>query len=241
MSNPSSSSTLLLLSESDVSRILEDLLLGEIVRCSYLSAVTSQLKQCSSGFIQLACIGRALYAFSHQNAAINGPTMETPPIQSPLRISIRTPAHDVLFMPSRLVSTPRSTADKGGLPATTIVMDEQNGQCSAIINARALTAVRTAAASALALQLSPTSGTARILLIFGSGLQALWHARLVSKLTSDITEIIIASRTDNDRSRALQEDLKKRLGDGGVQVRLCSIAEAVANEGSVERADIICW
>ena len=102
MSNPSSSSTLLLLSESDVSRILEDLLLGEIVRCSYLSAVTSQLKQCSSGFIQLACIGRALYAFSHQNAAINGPTMETPPIQSPLRISIRTPAHDVLFMPSRL-------------------------------------------------------------------------------------------------------------------------------------------
>lgn len=72
--------------------------------------------------------------------------------QSPQRISVSTESHKVLFMPSRLDTT---TAIKivsvptkeglSGLPATILVLDESTGSVQAVMNAGALTAVRTAA------------------------------------------------------------------------------------------------
>ena len=66
----------------------------------------------------------------------------------------------MLFMPSRaaqaggtackIVSVPTSAGD-GGLPATTVLMDETSGKVRAVINARRLTALRNACGEWLSL------------------------------------------------------------------------------------------
>jgi len=73
----------------------------------------------------------------------------------PHRSSIQTHNHKVLFMPSRIesigtavkvVSVPTSVeAALRGLPASTLMMDEVTGSVRAIVNAKNLTAIRTAA------------------------------------------------------------------------------------------------
>lgn len=73
---------------------------------------------------------------------------------SPPRTSIHMPQHTALFMPSRLdqigtavkvVSVPTSPGDMLGLPASTVLMDEETGRAKAIVNASTLTALRNAA------------------------------------------------------------------------------------------------
>src|ERR1700685_2758065 len=74
---------------------------------------------------------------------------------SPHRTPIQMNNHKALFMPSRIdgvgtamkaVSVPTSVDSAPlGLPASTIVMDEVTGSVKAIVNARSLTAIRTAA------------------------------------------------------------------------------------------------
>jgi ornithine cyclodeaminase len=75
-------------------------------------------------------------------------------VTSPHRTSIVNPRHNVLFMPSRvegsgtaikIVSVSRSSDDDRGLPASTLVIDEDSGRVKAIVNARKLTALRNAA------------------------------------------------------------------------------------------------
>lgn len=73
-------------------------------------------------------------------------------VQSPQRIGVSIENHKVLFMPSRLdtttsikiVSVPTKEG-LSGLPATILVLDESTGSVQAVMNASALTAVRTAA------------------------------------------------------------------------------------------------
>lgn len=74
-------------------------------------------------------------------------------IDMPHRLSVRTESHNTLFMPSRvdtygtavkIVSVPTS-GGLNGLPATTLVIDEASGGVKAVVNARNLTAIRTAA------------------------------------------------------------------------------------------------
>jgi len=73
---------------------------------------------------------------------------------SPHRTSIHMPQHTALFMPSRLdrigtaikvVSVPTSPVDMRGLPASTVLLDEETGRARAIVNASTLTALRNAA------------------------------------------------------------------------------------------------
>lgn len=77
---------------------------------------------------------------------------------SPHRTSISMARHTALFMPSRVpdlgtavkvVSVPSLPGDRQGLPASTLVLDEVTGCVKAIINATALTALRTAAGAIL--------------------------------------------------------------------------------------------
>ena len=74
-------------------------------------------------------------------------------VEMPLRTSILSPNYTTLFMPARLaefgsaikvVSVPRGDVDTG-IPATTVVMDDITGGVKAVVNARRLTALRTAA------------------------------------------------------------------------------------------------
>ena len=76
--------------------------------------------------------------------------------QIPHRTTILTENHKVLFMPARMaddsasetsikiVSVPKGPSP-GGLPATTLVIDELDGSVKAMVNARKLTALRNAA------------------------------------------------------------------------------------------------
>jgi ornithine cyclodeaminase/alanine dehydrogenase-like protein (mu-crystallin family) len=72
---------------------------------------------------------------------------------NPARTSITVPSYTTLIMPARsldttavkLVSVPTSPNDTHGLPASTIVLDSNTGTAKAIVNARSLTALRTAA------------------------------------------------------------------------------------------------
>jgi hypothetical protein len=72
----------------------------------------------------------------------------------PHRLSIPTGAHTALVMPARLaahgtalkvVAVPTAAGDTRGLPASTLVLDDVTGAVRALVNARSLTALRTAA------------------------------------------------------------------------------------------------
>jgi len=89
-------------------------------------------------------------------------------IEIPPRIVFPTANHTALFMPARIgeinssssnpgphislgntaikvVSVPTRKEDTGGLPATTLILDEETGAVKAVVNARKLTALRNAA------------------------------------------------------------------------------------------------
>jgi ornithine cyclodeaminase/alanine dehydrogenase-like protein (mu-crystallin family) len=75
-------------------------------------------------------------------------------VTAPHRTALDMRSHRALFMPARIadigttikiVSVPSVPGDTRGLPATTLVLDEDTGAVKAVINARSLTALRTAA------------------------------------------------------------------------------------------------
>ena len=78
-------------------------------------------------------------------------------VQLPHRLTLQMGNHKTMFMPSRLegvgtavkiVSIPTSEkalATTGGLPGSTVVMDDETGCIKAMVNARSLTAQRNAA------------------------------------------------------------------------------------------------
>ena len=75
-------------------------------------------------------------------------------VMTPHRTAVDMRSHRTLFMPARIgdigtaikiVSVPTVPGDTRGLPATTLVLDENTGAVKAVINARSLTALRTAA------------------------------------------------------------------------------------------------
>ena len=64
------------------------------------------------------------------------------------------PEHRALFMPARIsdlgttikvVSVPLLSGDTRGIPGSTLVLDEKTGATKALLSARSLTALRTAA------------------------------------------------------------------------------------------------
>ncbi|CAO3661276.1 unnamed protein product [Umbelopsis ramanniana] len=122
-------------------------------------------------------------------------------VQSPHRITVQTPNHTVLYMPSRVdgmgtamkvVSVPKN--GKGGLPSNILVMDEETGNLRAVVNAAALTAIRTAAGSALATKLL-ASPTASNLLVFGAGAQSIAHVDLVVAVRPSIRHVHVWNRS----------------------------------------------
>jgi len=75
-------------------------------------------------------------------------------IAAPHRTALDMLSHRALFMPARItdigtaikvVSVPSVPGDTRGIPGTTLVLDENTGAAKAVINARSLTALRTAA------------------------------------------------------------------------------------------------
>lgn len=88
---------------------------------------------------------------------VSAPRESPPMIDTPHRTTIHMQDHTALFMPARVahpylqgtslkvVSVPQKSSDTRGLPASTVVIDEETGAVKALVNARALTAFRNAA------------------------------------------------------------------------------------------------
>ncbi|BGP02352.1 hypothetical protein NBRC10513v2_006000 [Rhodotorula toruloides] len=171
---------------------------------------------------------------------------EPAPVQNPQRIATESANHKTLYMPSRLttadgsataikvVAVPKPTCTLPGLPATTLLFDEETGLTKAVVNAAELTGLRTAAASALATTIlaSPTSTS---LVVFGSGTQAYYHARLVIQLFPSIKKATIVVRKVTPRATDLVERLRREASNVEIEAVTGDNASEVVKE-----ADIIC-
>ncbi|KAF1805800.1 hypothetical protein V8B55DRAFT_1488653 [Mucor lusitanicus] len=159
--------------------------------------------------------------------------------QSPQRIGVSTETHKVLFMPSRLdhttsvkiVSVPTKDG-LSGLPATILVIDEKTGGVEAVMNADALTAVRTAAGSGVATRYY-AHPEAKNLVVFGAGAQGRSHVDMMIAVRPSLQTIAIWNRGEKRRLQLI-EDLKKAYPDR----TFVSANEQLQQH--VENADIVC-
>jgi ornithine cyclodeaminase len=107
--------------------------------------------------------------------------------------------------------------------ALVAAFDSETGVPLAIMEGASITAIRTAAGSALATKLCARRD-ARVLAVLGTGVQARSHARIVPRVR-DIAEVVIAGR-NGEKVAKLAEELGAKAAP--------SIADAV------EAADIVC-
>lgn len=119
-----------------------------------------------------------------------------------------------------------------GLPthmAVLAVFDPRTGAPTAIMDAESVTAIRTAAGSALATRLLARPGPA-VLAVLGTGVQAAYHARAIPRVVA-VTEVRVAGR-DFDKAAALSRSLEAEL-DAPV-IAVPTYGDALAG------ADIVC-
>ncbi|KAH8979436.1 hypothetical protein EDB92DRAFT_1955162 [Lactarius akahatsu] len=157
----------------------------------------------------------------------------------------------------KVVSVPLLSGDTRGIPASTLVLDEKSGATKALVNARALTALRTAAdtsycttiradlpshlslGSVLATVIlhPPATAKFRHLVAFGAGLQISSHIRQFLDTYPTIAPITVINRTLNARVTALLGDLQRDYLSTSF-VALSSSADEL--EAAVRQADCIC-
>lgn len=111
---------------------------------------------------------------------------------------------------------------------TVMLFDTDHGRLKAVIDATEITAIRTAAASAVATDLLATHDAA-VLAIIGSGVQAGSHLEAIP-LVRPISEVRVWSRTPPNAHRLVESSVL-----AGMRIRVVStVAEAVAG------ADVVC-
>ena len=112
--------------------------------------------------------------------------------------------------------------------AVYLLLDGETGSPLALMEGRFITAIRTAATSALATRLLATGGPKQ-LGIYGAGVQAEFHIEAMLQV-SEVVTVMIASRTEA-KAAALAE-----RASAAYNVR----CETVAPDEAVLRADLIC-
>lgn len=204
----------------------------------------------------IRCMARAFELVSGSEIG-EGVTSEHDRVQQPPRLTTLSPSHTTLYMPCRVpepvttanTSSPVHTAIKvvsaprgdgaGGIPGTTLVLDEATGVVRAVINSRALTALRNAGGSVLATQLlGPTEPTHIVL--FGAGLQIKQHARLFVQTYPSITHCTIINRSDNARFKELLAELGTELTKINLVGLVSTSTPSPDIQAAVQAADVIC-
>jgi alanine dehydrogenase len=112
---------------------------------------------------------------------------------------------------TKLVSVFPRNADRG-LPshqALVMVFDAETGTPCAVMDGTSITAIRTAAGSALATRLLARPD-AEVLVIFGTGVQAHTHARAIPRVRP-IREIRVVSRTAQ-KGAAFAREIEREMG-----------------------------
>ncbi len=129
---------------------------------------------------------------------------------------------------TKLVSLfPRNT-DRPTHQAVIVAFDPTSGTPAALMDGEAITAARTAAASALATDLLAQRDAAT-LAVLGTGVQARAHLRALRRVRP-FREIVVAGR-DAEKAAALARDVAAATG---LRARAASFADAVAS------ADVVC-
>lgn len=131
---------------------------------------------------------------------------------------------------TKIVSVFEKNRDRGldAVQATYLLFDPETGQPLALMDGRYVTAIRTAATSALATRLMAPPGPKR-LAVFGAGIQAAFHIQAMKEV-ANVRQVLIASRT---RERA--GELARRVAsEWGLQADVVSATEAAS------RGNLIC-
>ncbi len=158
-------------------------------------------------------------------------------VEMPVRISLASGGGTTLFMPARLGAARERGAkivslfpgNRGrGVPTINgviLILDDETGRPRAVMDAGALTAIRTAAAAGLAARFLSREDS-RVLAIFGAGAQAPWQVEAI-RAVRPIREVRVVSK-GGESARRLAASLE------GVEARaVLDAAEAV------DGADII--
>ncbi|KAF7291479.1 hypothetical protein MKEN_01482400 [Mycena kentingensis (nom. inval.)] len=170
-------------------------------------------------------------------------------VWTPPRISIPMPAHTALFMPSRIasdsttggtavkiVSVPTSPTDARGLPASTLVLDEETGAVKAIVNAANLTALRNAAGSLLSCNLVGPHAPTNIV-VFGAGAQIAAHLDIFLRAFPSFKHCTIVNRNLNERADKLAERVRTPFPSVNLNVYIDD-AESTAENAALRSAII---
>jgi alanine dehydrogenase len=165
----------------------------------------------------------------------------------PERLRLEVPAHDgiVLEMPAysgsservgidalgtKIVSVFERNAERG-LPivqAVYLLLDSKTGEPLSLMEGRFITAIRTAATSAVATKFMANPGTKR-LAVFGAGVQARFHIKAMIAVT-DVELMMISSRSV-EKSSALADHVRSVHGIS---------CEVVPPEKAAATANLIC-
>ncbi|TFK38476.1 hypothetical protein BDQ12DRAFT_631010 [Crucibulum laeve] len=168
-------------------------------------------------------------------------------VNTPHRILISTSNHTALFMPSRIgcpsllgttvkvVSVPRSNEDARGLPASTLVLDEDTGAVKAIVNARSLTALRNAAGSLLSSNLVGLR-TPKNIVAFGAGKQVEAHLDMHIRFFPSIKTCTIVNRSVNERAQSLKASLELRFSEISFFLLSSEISSSETTESPIKVA-----
>lgn len=116
-----------------------------------------------------------------------------------------------------------------GFVGSVMVFDEITGSLEGVINARTLTAFRTALASTIPMVkvIDPqTPNLAPQITVLGSGLQAYWHARLCLLLYPQMEHVTLINRTEPN-AVALEKELGIDFPNVKFSIKLLSDAKAV--------------
>jgi ornithine cyclodeaminase/alanine dehydrogenase-like protein (mu-crystallin family) len=158
------------------------------------------------------------------------------PSGGPMRTHVETAAGSLLLMPSsgdggigvKLVTLTAGNPERG-LPfihAAYVLFDPTSQAPEAVLDGSALTALRTAAVSALATRHLANEDAAR-LAIFGAGVQATAHLEAMCAVRP-VTELVVISRS-RGHAKALAEEGMRR-----------GLAARVDEPDSVAEADLVC-
>ena len=161
---------------------------------------------------------------------------EDPSLASPMRTSLATAAGTLLTMPAagdagvgvKLVTLSEFNPQKG-LPfvqATYVLFDVETQRPEAVIDGTELTAIRTAAVSALATRFLAPPDASR-LIIFGAGVQATSHLEAMCAVRP-VTEVVVVSRRAEPAEALVSK--ARRLG----------LTARVGVPADVATADLVC-
>lgn len=123
------------------------------------------------------------------------------------------------------------------VPSVIVLQDATTAVTTAVMGATHLTAVRTAAGSAVATRLLAPAD-ARVLVVFGAGLQGHQHAVAVCAVRPSVRRVVVVNR-GAERAAALAETLRGEL-PGGVEVETLALADEDAVRRAVGEAQIVC-